>query len=205
MPCHTRPPAGVVGRRECLLDNEMSTIDGFRCSTPDRTAFDIGRVLPTPEAVPVLDALCNATGLDPKSVELIAERHPGQRGIVQLRHTLALVDGGAESPPESRTRLLLVDDGLPPPETQIRIRDAYGQVIARADMGWRRWKVVVEYDGQQHWSDRNQRSWDIDRTAILNSMGWQVIRVSSELLHNRPYVVLDRVRAALRAAGAPID
>jgi len=32
---------------------------------------------------------------------------------------LEMMDGGAESPQETRTRLLLVGDGLPPPQTQI--------------------------------------------------------------------------------------
>jgi very-short-patch-repair endonuclease len=70
-------------------------------------------------------------------------------------------------------------------------------------MGWRKWRVAVEYDGVQHWSDRRQRSWDIDRIAILEAMGWSVVRVSAELL-GRPDVVIARVAAKLRAAGCPI-
>jgi very-short-patch-repair endonuclease len=61
----------------------------------------------------------------------------------------------------------------------------------------------VEYDGVQHWTDRRQRSWDIDRIAILEAMGWVVVRVSAEML-SRPDVVLARVVAKLRAAGCPI-
>lgn len=94
------------------------------------------------------------------------------------------------------TRLLLLEAGFPRPETQLRIVGADGFVVARADMGWRAQKVVVEYDGIQHWTDRRQRSWDIDLTAIVESMG-RVVRVSAELLESRPWVLIERVRAAL--------
>lgn len=70
-------------------------------------------------------------------------------------------------------------------------------------MGWPQWKVAVEYDGVQHWSDRRQRSWDIDRIAILESLGWTVVRVSAELM-SRPDVIIARVAAKLRAAGCPL-
>jgi very-short-patch-repair endonuclease len=66
-------------------------------------------------------------------------------------------------------------------------------------MGWREWRVAVEYDGVQHWADRRQRSWDIDRIAILEAMGWTVIRVSAEMF-DRSDVILSRVMAKLRAA-----
>ena len=84
---------------------------------------------------------------------------------MRLRSVLDLVDGGAESPRESRLRLLLIRAGLPRPETQIAFRD----LRIRVDMGWRRWQVAVEYDGAQHWTDPRQRSWDIDRIALLDN------------------------------------
>lgn len=70
-------------------------------------------------------------------------------------------------------------------------------------MGWRQWRVAVEYDGVQHWSDRYQRSWDIERIAMLDELGWAVVRVSAQML-SRPDVVVARVRAKLKAAGCSI-
>jgi very-short-patch-repair endonuclease len=67
-------------------------------------------------------------------------------------------------------------------------------------MGWPDWKVAVEYDGTQHWADAQQRSWDIDRIAILESLGWVVVRVSAEML-SRPHVIVQRVVDKLRKAG----
>ena len=110
-----------------------------------------------------------------------------------------MADGGAESPQETRVRLLLVGAGLPKPETQIEFRDLH----IRVDMGWREWKVAVEYDGAQHWTDGRQRSWDIERIALLEAAGWVAIRVSADLL-KRPHVIVERVRARLRAAGCAV-
>ncbi|EUA68785.1 hypothetical protein I553_1973 [Mycobacterium xenopi 4042] len=55
----------------------------------------------------------------------------------------------------------------------------------------------------QHWSDRYQRSWDIDRVAMLEALGWVVVRVSAEMM-TRPRVIIERVTAKLRAAGCPL-
>lgn len=71
-------------------------------------------------------------------------------------------------------------------------------------MGWPEWKVGVEYDGEQHWTNAAIRAKDIDQQAELEALGWRIIRVSDQILRNRPYVIVERVRAALRAAGAPV-
>ncbi|MBI3214509.1 MAG: DUF559 domain-containing protein [Mycobacterium sp.] len=115
---------------------------------------------------------------------------------------LGLVDGGAESPQETRLRLIVVTDGVPRPQTQIEFHDDYGKVMIRVDMGWPDWKVAVEYDGAQHWTDGRQRAWDIERIAMLEALGWTVIRVSADMLR-RPDVIVARVREKLRAAGCP--
>ena len=88
----------------------------------------------------------NATDVKVSDIESVADRHPGVRGLAQLRRTLELVDGGAESPYESLTRLLFVRVGFPPPETQIPVCDEYDVLIAVIDMGWRDYLVGVDVD-----------------------------------------------------------
>ena len=193
-------PPGIVVHSYDLTDREMLFCQGIRVTTPARTAFDIGRTMPSERAIPILDALLSATKLKLPAVVSLADDKPGVRGVRLLRTTLQLVDGGAESPQESRVRLLLIRAGFPPPETQIEFFDEFGVARIRVDMGWREWKVAVEYDGVQHWSNRYQRSSDIDRIAILESLGWGVVRVSAEMLA-RPGVIIERVAGKLRAAG----
>lgn len=192
---HGQP--GIVVRSYQLADDEMRTVWGMCATTAARTAFDIGCGLPVVKAVPILDALLNATGINPADVIALAERHPGTRGIRRSRLALKLADGGAESPQETRVRVLLVGAGLPKPETQIEFPDLH----IRVDMGWREWKVAVEYDGIQHWQSRHQRSWDIERIALLEAAGWSVVRISAEMLA-RPNVFVERVSAKLRERGA---
>ena len=195
---------GIEVRADALLPDEVCRVGEMLVTTPARTAFDLGRWLPVDRAVEVLDALCHDTGLRPAEISSVAGRHRGERGLASLRDVVSFVDPGAESPPETRTRLVLIRGGLPAPETQIPDEDRRGRVFARADLGWRRWKVLVEYDGEHHWSDERQRTWDIERMERLAELGWVVVRVNAEQLRRRPQVIVARVRDRLRQAGAPV-
>lgn len=128
----------------------------------------------------------------------LVERYRGARGIRQLRDLLPLVDGGAESPRETRTRLLLLDAGLPRPATQIPAVDARGRLVRMLDMGWEEFKVAAEYDGDQHRTDRTQYVKDIRVWPTLRDLGWEVIRVVKE---DRDADVVRRVHRALVARG----
>lgn len=195
---------GIILRSDTLDDDETCVRDGIRMTTPARTAFDLGRRKGFTAAAIRLDALMHATEVKAADVELLADRHRGARGLVQLRRVLHLADGGAESPYETKTRLVLVGGGLQRPQTQIEVLNEWGAVMARIDMGWEEWKVGVEFDGAQHWTDPAQRSRDIDRLAELEARGWAIIRVSADMLRRRPHVVVARVHRALLAAGCPL-
>jgi hypothetical protein len=197
-----KPVDGIVIHRDELWDDEVGSTHGIPTTTPARTAFDLGRRKGLIRTITHVDALANATNLKAVDVEALIPRHPGVRGVVQLRQVLRLMDGGAESPQETRTRLLLVRSGLPKPETQIVVMDSFNYPFARIDMGYRELKVGIEFDGAQHWTDPAQRTADIDRYAELAALGWRMIRVSSDLLRYRPEVVIARVCIALHQAGA---
>jgi Protein of unknown function (DUF559) len=196
-----RPPPLIVTRNESLLAGEVTAVDSVAVTTPARTAFDLGRRPGLVPAVIAVDSLARATGLAVDEVEPLAGAHRGARGMKQLRQVLALVDAGAESPQETRTRLAIIAAGLPRPRTQIAVYNEWGAVIARIDMGWEQWRVGVEYDGAQHWTDARIRAKDIDRSVDLERRGWRIIRVSADLLRNRPDILIARIREALRAAG----
>lgn len=198
-----RPPPLITVRGDLLLDGETGQADGLPVTTAARTAFDIGRRLTVPAAVPRIDALMNATGVTVEQVMAVAAAHRGVRGLRSLGQALSLVDGGAESPYESMTRMLLVQNGFPRPETQIRVLDEYGVVIARLDMGWRQWRVGVDFEGAHHWTDPRQRDRDAERYTLLPDLGWVDIRLTSGMLHNQPAAFLDRVGRALLARGCP--
>lgn len=108
------------------------------------------------------------------------------------------MDGGAQSPKETWLRLLVIDAGLPRPVTQIRVTDGY--LVAFLDMGWEGPKVALEYDGDQHRSDRRQYVKDLRRGDMVAQQGWHVIRVIKE---DHPMFVIQRARAALARRSAP--
>lgn len=198
-----RPPRGIVARGDRLGDGEVHHVGALPVTSPARTGFDLGRRLPVDQAVERIDALMNATDVKVEEIDAVIARHRRVRGLRNLRTTLGLVDGGAESPWESKTRLLLVRNGFPRPETQIRVLDDDGVVVARLDMGWRKWRVGVDFEGAQHWTDPEQRDKDVDRYWLLPELGWNDIRLTSGILRNHPRRFLGRVSVALIARGCP--
>jgi hypothetical protein len=194
---NTRPPQGLIARDEMLADDEVTRVVGLPVTTPARTAYDLGRHLPRGQAVARLDALMRAKPFSIEDVLLLDKRHVGARGVRRLRSVLPLVDGGAASPKETWLRLLLIDAGLPVPTTQIPVNQNW-RTIAVLDMGWERYVVAAEYDGDHHRSDRPQYVKDQRRLRKLEQLGWIVIRVIAE---DRPDEIVARVRDALHARG----
>jgi hypothetical protein len=194
---NTRPPQGVLTRRDALLEGETQTMDGRAVTTPERTAFDIGRRGAVHSAVVRLDALARATGLKIDDVLRVARCHPRSPGLRRLETALELVDPGAQSPRESYLRLLLVDAGFPRPQTQVPVLGVDGIPLAYLDLGWEENLVAVEYEGDQHRTDRRQYVKDLQRIEMLERMGWIIVRVVAE---DRPANIVRRVRAALEAS-----
>ncbi|WP_292976118.1 type IV toxin-antitoxin system AbiEi family antitoxin [Mycobacterium sp.] len=193
-----RPVKGARVWEESIEVDEVGRVDGMRITSPARTALDLARRYPRDISVAAVDALAQAVELKPADIDLLVDRYKGRRGMRRARAALDLIDGGAQSPKETWLRLLLVRDGLPPPQTQIPVRDEFGYVEAYLDMGWEELLVAVEYDGDQHRTDRVQYVRDIRRAAMLDRRGWIVVRVIAE---DHPQDVLRRVREALARRG----
>ena len=188
---HALPGLQIWGDR--LESDEFEMIDGVAVTTPARTALDLACWYPSTTAVAAIDALMRATDVKVADAELLAARYRGRRGLERARVSLDLIDAGAQSPKETWLRLVLVQAGLPRPQTQIPVRDEFGDVFAYLDMGWEDVKVAVEYDGEQHRSDRRQYTWDGRRLEMVERRGWIMVRV---VAGDRPADILRRVRAA---------
>ncbi len=133
-----RSQRGLKVCQETLDASDIVMIDGVLVTTPLRTAFDCARLLKGVERVVVVDAMAHA---DLVAIKEILDYCASQHGLRHLRtaaRLLELCDAGAESPMESRTRMVLVDGGLPMPETQIEVfHPVAGHFIGRLDMGYR--------------------------------------------------------------------
>jgi hypothetical protein len=190
---NARRPPGLRTYNMRLGPGEYGVFRAVLVTTPERTAFDIGRRGRLADAVARLDALGNATGVKAEDVLRVANDHPGVRGVRQLRKALGLSDGGAASPKETWLRLLLINAGFPRPCTQIPVLSADGRRQYYLDMGWEEIKLAVEYDGDQHRSDRAQFAYDIERLEDLDELGWVVVRVSGQ---HHPADIIRRVQRA---------
>jgi hypothetical protein len=190
---NNRPPSGIIARNDHFASGDVMELDGMAVATPQRTAYDLGRYLPRGVAVAHLDALSRATGLAAEDVASLIARYKGARGIRQLRTAIDLMDGGAQSPKETWLRLLLIDAGYPRPTTQVRVIDGWGRTFAYLDMGWDDVMIAVEYDGDQHRTDRIRYAWDVKRLRRVRQIGWHHVKVIAE---DRPRDILARVAAA---------
>ncbi|KUH69995.1 hypothetical protein AU184_14400 [Mycolicibacterium novocastrense] len=191
-----RPRRGVVIRNERIDWDEVCAIGDLAVTTPARTALDLARHLSRDVAVRHLDALAAATGLTVDDVAPLLERYRGWRGMKRARIALDLMDGGAQSPKETWLRLLVVDAGYPRPRTQIRVSDGVSEAIL--DMGWDEPMIALDYDGEQHQTERRRFVHDIDRNALVECLGWLDIHVVKE--HSRG-LILHRLREAAERRG----
>lgn len=188
-----RPQRGLIVRNETLGDDEVTVVKRLQVTSVARTAFDLGRHLPRGQALARLDALMRAKPYSFEDVSVLTKRYKGARGLRRLAEVLPLVDGGAASPKESWLRLLLMDAGLPKPTTQIPVSEGW-RLVGVLDMGWENYMVALEYEGDQHRTDRRQFVKDIDRLRKLSELGWTVIRVVAE---HRPDEIVRRAYESL--------
>lgn len=206
VPGRLRTHPGLVARKGSLEDTGI--VDGVRVTSPLRTGWDLARRLDLVEAVVAVDALAaqgrkrptfvplpagsvttpetNAAsrmisrcpGFDPG--ELLARKQacPRARGVRGLERVVALADPRAESPPETRLRLLIVLAGLPLPQVQFPLFDRRDVPWVRFDLAYPEALLAIEYDSEDH-DDPLDRARD-RRTSAL---GWHTLRIDTAGLH----------------------
>lgn len=126
------------------------------------------------------------------------------RGVRLLRPASALVRARVDSPMETRVRLLMLLGGLPCPETGMEIHNECGGWVATVDMCFPAAKVVIEYDGDLHRTERRKWRHDVlTRDLLRNDLGWEIIVLTADDITLRPEQALERIHAALRRRGQP--
>ncbi|WP_245177119.1 type IV toxin-antitoxin system AbiEi family antitoxin [Geodermatophilus sp. DF01_2] len=199
----TVPPAcrggavtGVRVTRRPLPADAVTRTRAVPVTTPLRTALDLARTLPPVDAVVALDALVR-TGLVGLADVRGAVATATGRGCRRARDAAARADGLAESPQETRLRLVLHASTLPPPVAQHTVRDAEGRFVARVDFAWPEHRLAVEYEGAWHGQPQNVAR-DRARLNRLTAAGWRVVFVTAADVY-RPAQLLTRIAAALAA------
>lgn len=196
----------LVVRRAALPPEDLDVLFDVPVTSVSRTAFDIARRLPRTDAVVALDAMFHRRKAYPDRIAAYLDAHPWWPGVAQAREVLDLSDARAESPMESRMRLLFHDAGLPTPTPQFKIfrsmPDGRRKFVARPDLVYEEWQLALEYDGDHH-RERTTHRFDMERQNELTLMGWTVIRFNADDILRFPDRTVAVVRAALRRAGCP--
>jgi len=199
---HQRSPAGLIVRQVRLADDEHLARGGIAMTTPLRTAYDLARRCPLVEAVVAVDALAGRYGFTGADLTAFAARYPGARGTLQLADMVGLVEPAAESAMETRLRLVIVHGGLPRPVAQHLVADERGQIVARVDLAYPESLVAIEYEGADHFTDR-QVMRDGRRYTQLADLGWRVFRYFAHDVYRRPDRITSEIRRALATRVIP--
>jgi hypothetical protein len=188
---------GTRVRRADLADHERVERDGVFVTSKVRTVLDLCRTLPLDEAVAVTDSALRRRLVTLKALRTALCGLPAGVGRERVARVLALVDPESGSVLESRARVLLVQAGLTPEETQLVVRTAAGRWIGRVDFAWPSARLVVEVDGFAFHADRTAYRDDRRRGNALVLAGWRVLRFSWEDVVLHPAEVVSAVRDAL--------
>jgi hypothetical protein len=190
-------PEFIVHSR-LLRPDDVVTHRGLRVTAGPQTFLDLAQHLPPPELVAVGDALLRSGHLTSGSLAARLSRADRVRGVVRARACAPLLSRLAMSRPESLMRYWLVTSELPAPQPQVLVHDGRGREVAHGDLGYEQWRVLLEYEGQQH-AEREQFGSDIDRYSLMAADGWLVLRFAARHLHAG--TVVDRTRRALVSRG----
>lgn len=193
----TRHSGIVLHRRLGLLHPKV--VDGIPVVGPDRAFVDSATLMTHRDLVRVGDGLVRL-GLTTPDVltQYCDERHLG--GVRRARRASRQVRAGVDSVAETDLRLLLRFARLPEPEVNGWIINQAGVAIARGDLVYRAYMVIVEYDGWHHERNAKQRQKDHLRRERLEAAGWTVIVVTAQDMKD-PLGIVRRVHRALLAHG----
>lgn len=191
----------TTGRALAVVSGDVLELDGIRCTSPLRTWAELAEFLEVGQLTAISDRLISrrhplATRGDLERMHL---RFLGGRGSKRRRLAVDLADERAESPRESELRILLIQAGLPVPESNVEIFDGV-RFVARVDLLYREHRLVIEYDGDHH---RDPRQWSRDqsRRAELESLGYRMTVVTARDFDD-PLALLARIRRLLARSPA---
>lgn len=193
---------GVVGHKTIRPAKVVRTADDIPVSMPVDAWCESAPLLGVDELIAMGDGLvCRRSPVaDLGELRDAVLARAGRRGSAQLKLALPHIRPGTDSYRETQLRLVVVRAGFPEPDVNPPLLDRRGEVIAHGDLAWRRYRVVLEYEGRQHAEDAGQFAIDIRRLDDLASEEYRVIRVDRRLLREKA-VLLAKIADALHKGG----
>ncbi|KLL11993.1 hypothetical protein FrCorBMG51_07685 [Protofrankia coriariae] len=197
-----RQPNGVKLHWDDVPHAHVTDIHGIPTTSAPRTLVDMVLRRDRDDAVALMDAALRGGHLtDLTSARSLAF---GRRGAAARSSWWRHADGRAESPLETRLRLLLTDAGVAPEQLQWQVRDDSGRVVARLDLAWPSRQLDVEADGTSVHGGPVALYRDRHRQNLLTTLGWTVLRFTWPDVTQRPgYVTHTVTRALATGSGQP--
>lgn len=188
--------------RAALPADDVRPWWGFGTTSVARTIVDCAREWSLTHSVIAIDAAIQARKVDRAQLHRAVLAGTHRVGIAGAARALALADGRAESPLETRGRLAMLAAGLPRPELQVEIHDGAG-LIGRVDAWYEEAALAVEFDGRVKYTDPRDASaadalWEEKRREDrLRDTGARVVRVVNDDLGPTWSRKVSRVRGLL--------
>lgn len=203
---HVTVPDGVRIRRVGIVEHrgmqrrELGFVDDIPTTSPAQTWLDLAPGLSVEELVVLGDAITHAFPDHGSWLREIAADNAGARGIRRARKAVGLLRPGVLSPQETLWRLRFRAAGFPEPELNGTVRDRAGVWLGVADFVWREQRVVVEYDGDYHFTVE-QRRLDQARRRAMRGGAWEVIEINGAD-NRQPAPAIRTIGRALSSATA---
>ncbi|RNL86564.1 hypothetical protein [Halostreptopolyspora alba] len=172
-------------------DEITATETGIRLSTPGRTLRDTLLHVDRETGVCLIDSALNHGLVHPADIPTLDAANRRRRGSRRVRGWWPLSDGRAQSPLETRIRLVCVDGGLPPSDLQRVFTDARGRIIAVADLWWEDLRVIGECDGLAPHGQPKTLAHDRQRQNALQTYypDSRIVRFTWEDIYRPAYVL----------------
>ncbi|MFD1573057.1 hypothetical protein ACFSEO_02870 [Agromyces cerinus subsp. nitratus] len=192
---------GVIGRSTRLNPNLVAApgVPGAFMTAPADAWCELADVLSLDDLIAAGERLLGLPRplATTDQIDATIARHGRRRGATRLRLARAEMRANVYSRRETFVRLMLVRAGLPEPEPNGLIVLRSGR-RTRGDLVFRAYRVLVEYDGEQHLFDTAQWATDVSRLNDLAEADWRVIRITKQI--SRAEIVA-RTERALRDRG----
>jgi hypothetical protein len=188
-----RHRSGLRLHRRTLRPGEIVLIDGMPCMSPVRTLVELARdfALSQVLVVQIIDGARRDGLVTIDGLHACLAQMPGERGVARARELVELSRHPVDSPQETSMRLALWFEGIRDLEVGIEICEYDGVVLARGDLGSRRWLIWSEYDGYDAHTQRPTFRGDRVGDRWLQRRGWHVMRFVDTDLRQRGRLVAD--------------
>ena len=185
---------GVTVKRADV--DESIVRQGLKVTTALRTVLDCAATLALDDAVVIADSALRKRLITLDELRTAAAEIRGRHGP-RCRRVAEIADPESGSVLESLLRVLLVEAGLTPDETQFHVLDDQGMVVARVDFAYVSARLIVEADGFEFHRGRADYRKDRRRANAFCRADWSLLRFTWEDVRFDPGYVIATVRAEL--------